>query len=376
MKYPLVTFFYPCPDDLKGGLEGDLKRADSIKVDRDLEFWNTPVDARRRVWSLQTYARLREAGYGKDIALSETLPSKGIVLLVPEPDIMRAFYHQWTASHRKLLVCTMRADVVAFRFPFADAEILQNGRGADGKRGFFIPHWSQPGLIPRRASRGRQIRTLTFKGDYGNLHPDFESKRFAQFLKAHELKLVYDGPRTRKERRACANWHDYSESDLMLAVRRSWKKGGLRPEKPASKLVNAWHAGVPALIGPEYAYRELRQSELDYIEVTTVEEAMDAIRRLQAKPRLYQAMIENGQRRAASFTPEQITARWAEVLFERLPQLLETKRHRVARHLPLTARQALNYVTMPPTSSEFKKQLGYVYRKGRQRWNGHRLAQR
>ena len=372
MKYPLVTFFYPCP----GHLKRDLKKADSIKVDQDLEFWNMPTHARRRIWSLQTYARLREAGYGRDVALSETLPSQGIVLLVPEPDIVQAFYRQWTASHRELLICTMRADVVAFRFPFADAEILQNGRYPDEKQGFFIPHWPQPGLMPRRASRGQRIRTLTFKGDYGNLHPDFESRRFDRFLEAHRLQLVYDGPRTREERRACANWHDYSESDLVVAVRKSWTKGGLRPEKPASKLVNAWHAGVPALIGPEYAYRELRRSELDYIEVRNIEEAMDAIRRLQANPKLYQAMVANGQWRAASFTPERITERWAEVLFERLPRLLDTKRHLLAQRLPLRARRVLNYVTMPPTPSEFKKQLGYVYREGRQRLNSYGLEQR
>ena len=370
MKHPLVTFFYPCPDVL----EGDLTRADSISVDQDLEFWNTPTHARRRIWNLQTYARLREAGYGKGIALSGTLPHEGIVLLVPEPDIVRELCRQWTPSHRGLLICTMRADVVAFRFPFADAEILQNGRAADEERRFFVPHWPQPGLIPRCASRGRQIRTLTFKGDYGNLHSDFGSGRFARFLEAHELQLVYDGPRTRGERGTCADWHDYSRSDVVLAVRKAWKRGGLRPEKPASKLVNAWLAGVPALIGPEYAYRELRRSELDYIEITTVAEAMEAIARLQARPRLYEAMIENGRRRAASFTPERVTERWAEVLLERLPRLLETKRHRATRHLPLRARQVLNYVTMPPTASELKKQLGYVYRKGRRRIGGSKPA--
>ena len=363
MKRPLVTFFYPCPD----GLRGDIERAEAIRVDHDLPFWNTPIDVRRRVWSLQTYARLKEAGYGKAVALSQTLPRRGIVVLIPEPDIVRAFYHQWAAAPRELLVCTMRADVVPFRFPFADAEVLQNGRYADEERRFFIPHWPQPGLVPRRPSRGWEVRTLAFKGDYGNLHPDFRSRRFAHFLETHELQFVHDGPRTRAERRACASWHDYAESDLILAVRKPWTEGGLRLEKPASKLVNAWQAGVPALIGPEYAYRELRRSELDYVEVATVEEAMDAIQRLRASPRLYRAMIENGRRRAAAFTPERIAERWAEVLFDRLPRLLETKRHRVARHLPLRARQALNYVTMPPTSSEFKKQLGYVYRQGRRR---------
>lgn len=360
---PPVTFFYPCPENLKG----DIERVDQIEVDRDLEFWNTPQDARRRIWTLQTYARLQEAGYD-DIAISETLPKKGIVLFVPEPDIVRSFRQQWTRAHRDLLVCTMRADVVDFRFPFADAEIVQNGRFADEQRSFHIPHWPQPGLIPRDPSRGTEIRTITFKGDQGNLHPDFRSERFLRFLADSGIEMAFEGPSTSEERHKFAAWHDYSESDLVLAVRKSWVDGGLRPEKPASKLINAWHAGVPALLGPEYAYRELRQSELDYIEIASLDEAIEAIERLQSDPALYRAMVENGRERARSFTPERITERWAEVLFERLPALMTTQHHDVSRRLPLGARGVFNYVTIPPTPFEFKKQLGYVYRKMKRQW--------
>jgi hypothetical protein len=47
-------------------------------------------------------------------------------------------------------------------------------------------------------------------------------------------------------------WHDYSTDDLVLAVRDLTEKDAL--VKPASKLVNAWIAGVPALLGPEPAF--------------------------------------------------------------------------------------------------------------------------
>lgn len=357
-----VTFFYPCPENL----ERDIKYVDRIQVDRDLEFWNTPQEVRRRTWTLQTYARLREADYD-GLTVSETLPRKGIVLFVPEPDIVRAFHRQWTSAHRGVLICTMRADVVDFRFPFADAEIVQNGRFADEERSFFIPHWIQPGLIPRDPSRGDRIQTITYKGDRGNLHPAFRSEPFARFLEDHGLEFKPVGPQTSEERHEFSDWHDYSESDLVLALRKSWVHGGLRPEKPASKLVNAWHAGTPALLGPEYAYRELRQSDLDYLEITSMEDAIAAIERLRNTPRLYRAMIENGRERARAFTPERIAARWADVLFKRLPALLATRQHRLARRLPMNGRRVLNYVTRPPTPLEFKKQLGYVYRKVKRR---------
>ena len=70
--------------------------------------------------------------------------------------------------------------------------------------------------------------------------------------------------------------------------------------KPASKLVNAWAAGVPAMLGPEPAYRELRSSPLDFLETPAAEAVLDAIDRLRGEPGLYAAMAENGLRRAAS----------------------------------------------------------------------------
>jgi len=58
------------------------------------------------------------------------------------------------------------------------------------------------------------------------------------------------------------DWPDFREADLILAVRPGDRRRATN--KPASKLVNAWLAGVPALLGPEVAYRELRRSELEW----------------------------------------------------------------------------------------------------------------
>lgn len=361
MSHMPVTFFYPCPPDLKE----DIRRADEIDVDEDLELWNTPQNCRRRIWNLQTYARLKDAGY--DVRISEELPEHGIVVVLPELDIKREFLRQWRPEHRDLLVLTLRADVVDFRSPIADAEVVQNGRFADDERTFHISHWPQPGLIPRDSSRGTTLERIVFKGDQGNLHEDFRSDHFQSFLGEQGITLVCDGPSTQEGRWEVASWHDYSEADLVLAVRKAWVEGGLRPDKPASKLINAWHAGVPALLGPEYAYRELRQSELDYIEISTIEEAMDAILRLKNEPELYQAMVEHGRKRARDFTPERITERWAEVLFERLPALAASSEFQLKRRFPLRVRQVWNYFSMPPTPFEFRKQLGYVYRSAKRK---------
>lgn len=43
-------------------------------------------------------------------------------------------------------------------------------------------------------------------------------------------------------------WHDYQHVDAVLAIRDC--PPVVLATKPASKLINAWKAGVPALLGP------------------------------------------------------------------------------------------------------------------------------
>src|SRR6185295_13492466 len=57
-------------------------------------------------------------------------------------------------------------------------------------------------------------------------------------------------------------WNDYRDVDLVLSGRA--ESPLMLAFKPATKLYNAWLAGVPALLGDEPAFRALWQSELDY----------------------------------------------------------------------------------------------------------------
>lgn len=167
----------------------------------------------------------------------------------------------------------------------------------------FIPHWPQPGLIPRCRQRGTRIQRIVFKG--AELAEEFHSTEFHQALEQIGVKfLIHDNSKD-----GAFNWHDYRDADLVLAVRD-------HPAliKPASKLINAWRAGVPALLGPEPAFQELRQSSLDYVEVKTPDDALNAIRRLQQNPQLYQQMIDHGLRRAEAFTTDRIAQYWRDVL--------------------------------------------------------------
>lgn len=186
--------------------------------------------------------------------------------------------------------------------------IVQNQANVESKTDVFIPHWPQPGLNPRNQKRGNRIENLVFKGNEGNLYEAFRSPEFIRELENLGVRLVISP----KPKNQPVEWHDYSDADLVIAVRDLPQKDYL--VKPASKLVNAWMAGVPAILGMEPAFAHLRQDPLDYIEVRTPQQAIDAIRRLKTEPSLYQHMIANGLKRSEDFTVDRIAQQWHNVL--------------------------------------------------------------
>lgn len=200
----------------------------------------------------------------------------------------------------------------------ADFELVQN-REQSGARSFYLPHWPQPGLVPRDDSRGERCERIAFKGYLENLHPDFRDERWAAFLCGLGITWVVDAvpfARGANERAALA-WPDYRTVDAVLAVRPARVAAG---SKPATKLYNAWLAGVPALLGVEPGYRALRRSALDYLEVDGFASAAVAVRRLRDEPGLYRAMVERGRARAGEFSVAAVTAAWRTMLAETLPE--------------------------------------------------------
>ncbi|WP_092859413.1 glycosyltransferase [Albimonas pacifica] len=185
----------------------------------------------------------------------------------------------------------------------------QNRQDAGRRNGIFIPIWLQAGILPRDPARGAAIRKLSFKGWPANLYADFRSDSFRAALA--ERGVDYDiGVEAFRSGRP--NWADYRDCDLVIAVR-NLTEFDIRT-KPGSKLVNAWWGETPALLGPEPAYAEMRRSELDYIEVRTVEDALAAIDRLIADPELYAAMVENGRVRRREWTDELFRDMWIDAL--------------------------------------------------------------
>ena len=136
--------------------------------------------------------------------------------------------------------------------------------------------------------------------------------------------------------RAGLRWPDYSTVDAVVALRPP--DGRSYPGKPATKLYNAWLAGVPAVLGTESAYRAERRSELDYLEAASGAEALAALRELATDPHRFAAMVDNGRSRATAVAPAAVAARWRDLLFETLPARLHDPGFRRYRRLPRRAR--------------------------------------
>ena len=252
-------------------------------------------------WTIQTYLRLKARGH--DVRLTGDWVPGAICVVFYDELIIKTLPFQ-------SFVVAIQPDRA--RAHIAEMRLMQNRlRIEDPETDLMAYYWPQPRLQPRDPARGDRVERIGFVGRSIYLAPAFRSEAFRGALAEMGMELVI------RERA----WYDYTDLDAILAVRDVTDYD--LTLKPASKLVNSWHAGVPALLGPEPAYRDLRRSELDYIEVATPEDALAALRRLKDDSELYRAMVDNGRRRSPGFTPEAITDQWERLLAGPIAQAYE-----------------------------------------------------
>jgi hypothetical protein len=266
----------------------------------DIEPLLQRCETTQDIWSVQTYMLLRQRGLGVHLASS---PVPGRISIAP----------YYCLNPKEL---SYNSYVVAVFHDCARPEICEqwlvlNPSQVSDQRHHYIPHWPQPNLKPRDVSRGTLVENLVFKGRDYNLDDIFRTPSFLGQLEALGIRLVTS---SEQPERQFDEWRDYSEADVVLAVRNNTHYDISR--KPPLKLINAWFAGCPAILGPEPAYQWLRKSELDYIEVRTPDQAIAALKQLRDNPKLYAAMVENGFRRAQEFTPNQTAHYWRKLLAE------------------------------------------------------------
>lgn len=251
-------------------------------------------------WTLQTYLYLKADGLS--CKLIDFVPKEGIVIS------HRDFLSDNLKPSSKLLIVCIKVDREPH--PYAQLQVVQNYQDELLKRSQFLwqsyplRFWLQSKLIMRDRSRGDRFENAAFFGVLGNLATQLQEPQWEEQLSALGLRW---------EVVKCDRWHDYSEVDVIVAVR-SFDGRNTFDSKPASKLINAWHAGIPAILGRESAYRRERKSELDYIEVASTDEAIAALFRLKNDLNLRQKMVDNGTIRAQDMGNNKITLEWRNFL--------------------------------------------------------------
>ena len=259
-------------------------------------------------WILLTYLHLKANQF--PCQLVGNLPNEGIILAFRD-----SIPNDFRPGRKMLLIC-LQAE--RGRHPFAQLHVVQNLHHALPQSmprsdrylfpgtSFHIKHWSQPGLIPRRIERGDRFENVAFMGRGINLAPELKSEFWQNSLRALGLQwLVIED---------ASSWRDYSEIDAIIAIRSF--DGDTYPAKPASKLCNAWLAGVPAIVGCDSAFELERKSDLDFLKAASLEATISAVKQLQNNKALWNTMVANGFDRSKEIAPSAIFAQWQDFLLK------------------------------------------------------------
>lgn len=293
------------------------------------------------VWIVQSYLIFKAAKLPFEIRFSDEIMADAVNIL------HRDEIHLKRNLHRGFIL-GIRAD----RPPLymADLTVCQNRFFAAKTNSLYLPQWPQPGLIPRDPKREDKLENIAFFGRRVNLDGRISGVDFQTFLSHRGLRLVHDEKR----------WHDYREVDASVALRRV-------PEieictKPASKLTNAWLAGVPSVLGDEPAYAELRRHPYDYLAVASPQDVLAALDRLRQKKE-YSKFKDQARRRAREFTREKTLREWVALLEKTvIPAYLSARASAGERKIQMLLRTLRQHVATKIWKCRWRRQQARIAR--------------
>jgi hypothetical protein len=246
-------------------------------------------------WIAQTYFYLKQAGFPCEI--TEKIPDEGI--LIADRDTLA---NNYPFLDQVMLICA-KSDKEYH--PSAHLHTLHNPIDWQREKNtiwnpHLINHWPMPGLIPRDKKRFSKVENIAYIGTRSQLAPELKSttwKDALSSLNCHWMPVWNN-----------AQWNDYSCLDVIIAARSF--DSNIYFNKGAIKLLNAWHSGVPAILTPESGFLAERKTDLDFLIVRSLEEAIQAVKTLKNSPDLYQKMVENGYERAKESSIQQTLNKW------------------------------------------------------------------
>lgn len=266
-------------------------------------------------WSLLTFLRLRE--YGFPCQVTDTMPKRGIVvthrinlplMFKPDPNLLIVCLQADKAPHPFAQISViLNPEQLKCNYSFLGdlhAPKLRSRTKKPTRNAYFLPHWPLPGLIPRDPQRKDKFENVVFFGVGRSLASELYQSYWKDNVKQLGLNWSFRGAG-----KGGKNWQDFSDVDVVLAVR-SFQGDDCFAWKPATKLYNAWHAGVPAILGCESAYQAERKSDKDYIECQSVDRALNSLKKLRDDRDLRQSMVENGRKRMQETSSDVLVQKW------------------------------------------------------------------
>ena len=185
--------------------------------------------------------------------------------------------------------------------PFAQFHIVQNRDQLRGDSA-VIWLWPHPGIVGRDAARGETFRRIGYLGQI--------ERNLADEVAAWEAMLAPLG--LDFVTRPASEWHDFSSLDAVIGIREFSPKSF--SDKPPSKLVNAWLAGVPFIGGADSAFAQIGEAGIDHLRATSRQCLIDSLVLLRDDTDLRAALVSAGRLRAREFTREALVNRWSEVI--------------------------------------------------------------
>ena len=258
-------------------------------------------------WIYQSWNLLQEAGM--TLPLSTQPLEQGVVIT------LGSYLTNVLGMDNKLPEDVFLIDVMADGMPHPAAHLHLSQNKTQTRylpSSLFMPFWSQARLIPRDPKRGHRVENICFFGDEKNLTPELRTEKWQLRLK-QELGISF-------QLRGNTGWHDYSTIDGIIAIRDFSRSPHFH--KPATKLYNAWQAGVPFIGGRDSAYSNDGSSGKDYLVATSPEEVFQYLKRLKEEPVFYSNLIQNGFQSSTLFTRTATLERWKNLIQTIIPNLV------------------------------------------------------
>ena len=266
-------------------------------------------------WILKTFWKLKEYKSDLNIHLVNYIPDEGIIIF------HKGFFPKdIVPSNTQLFVC-VQADYG--RHQYAQYHIAQNPLGVSNfnfsKRSFleeklfsftksyFIAHWNQNDIIKRNSSRGESFKNVCFYGIDQNFPQKLFEPSFKEKLKKEgiDLKIITDSDQ----------WNDYSETDCVLAIRDFENKPHYN--KPFSKIINSYLAGVPIIAGNESSSLYLKNGlGIGISIITNPDECFNAIKQVKENYLSSLKRIIIDKVKLKEFQDEAIVLSWDKLLRE------------------------------------------------------------